>query len=892
MTKLRFHAPILAFLLLACAARADESYFLENGLKVILAPRPASPVVAARVLVKVGAAEEATPTEYGLAHLNEHMAFKTTAKRKVGEIFAVIEKNGGNANAYTSRDETVYLVNLPADSTGLALDVLADLVFAPLYDPDEFASEKEVVVEEIRRRDDNPNALIYDQLSALVYPGHPYGRPVIGSMESVRGVTLEQAWAFHNAYYRPDNAVLIVSGGFDVAETKEDILEYFGELRRPDEPLVRPAFPPVAGVQKPNLLARENRNVALAKVFLGFGAFSAADPRSGRADLLAAALSSGRASRLEEAVKNRQGLVSSIFAHSDSPRDKGVFLVGFETETDKIPAAVRATLAELTNIAAQPFTSGELEKARALAKLSLLRQRETVEGVARMLGDFEHAYGDWRLVDAYLPQWDRIGSSDLTRLAGELFVPGNLAVSVLLPEGAPDPTEELKAILDAFDPKPAGVAAPEKPDFEKVDLLAGVELWVMRDPDADLVSVAAGVAGGLFAEGDDDNGVGNFTAGVWPKATVDRDAAALSLATERLGAWISAQSGRNSLRLRGTFINDAWREGLALFLEVLTRPAFDPANVEEVRQEILAEIATRDENPDSLVVENVAALLYPGHPYRLTVQGSAENVAAFTADDLAAHYRRFIHPGALVIAVAGNLDPQTVREELADGLRGWKADSGDVAAFAEPPAPIASPAVKAVARDFSQARIVFGFQGVGIADGDAAALRVLFGHLSGSGGPLFMKLREEQSLAYSVTGWPAPGVGAGDLKFYIGTDPEKAAVAFSGMRDVIERTVRDGVSEEDVEDARRYLLGQYKFEKEGVGDRTESLLSNILNKVGKDFDEQYLAAIAAVTPEDVRRVAKKYLDFDRVVYSLIGPEAALEAVLELIPEAATREVNG
>ncbi|MDR1612203.1 MAG: insulinase family protein, partial [Planctomycetota bacterium] len=213
------------------AARADESYTLENGLKVILAPRPTSPVVAARVVVKVGSAGEMSPSEYGLAHLNEHMAFKTTAKRKVGEIMSLVESNGGTTNAYTSRDETAYLVNLPADAVGLALDILADLVFAPQYDHGEFAAEKEVVVEEIRRRDDNPNALAYAELLRISYPGHPYGRPVIGGMESVRGVALEEAWAFHNAYYRPDNAVLVVAGGFDAEPTRAEILKCFGGVK-------------------------------------------------------------------------------------------------------------------------------------------------------------------------------------------------------------------------------------------------------------------------------------------------------------------------------------------------------------------------------------------------------------------------------------------------------------------------------------------------------------------------------------------------------------------------------------------------------------------------------------------------------------------------------------
>jgi zinc protease len=400
----------------------------------------------------------------------------------------------------------------------------------------------------------------------------------------------------------------------------------------------------------------------------------------------------------------------------------------------------------------------------------------------------------------------------------------------------------------------------------------------MRDPGIDLATACAGVAGGLLVEDEGDNGVGNFMARVLPKATRDLDSAALSLAAERLGMWISAQSGRNSLRLRGAFLNDNWREALPLFAEVLTRPAFDPVNVEEARREMLAEIAARDEDPDALAVENANRLLYPGHPYRLTPLGSAANVSRFTAEDLAAHYRRFMHPGSMVIAVAGNIDPGAVRDALAGVLKDWKTDSAVVAKPAPPPAGPASPALVVEERDFSQTRIVFGFQGTSFDSNDAAPLDVLLGYLSGSGGPLFRKLRDEQSLAYSVFGWAGSGVGAGDVKFYIGTDPAKAAVAFAGMRKIIEDAAANGIAEKDVDDARRYLLGRHKFSKQGIGDQAESLLSNLLNRAGKDFDGKYLAAIEAVTPDDVRRVAKRFLDFDKAVYSLVGPAASLDAV--------------
>ncbi|MDR0363341.1 MAG: insulinase family protein [Planctomycetota bacterium] len=882
------HAHIASALLLipaiALSARADESFVLENGLKVILAPRPAAPVVTAQVLVKAGSSEEAGPSEYGLAHLNEHMAFKTTAKRTVGEIAAVVEKNGGSYNAYTSRDETVYYINLPADRTPLALDLLADMVFHPAYDPEEFASEKEVVVEEIRRRNDNPNITIHDRFSEIAYPGHPYGRPVIGSIETVRGVSIEEAEAFHDAYYRPDNAVLVIVGGFDAEKTKADIRECFGAVPVPETPLVRPALPTPPEIAGPKVVVGTSAMAATAKAYIGFKGFPAGDPRSVRADLLAAVLSTGRASRLEESVKNRQGLVSSISAYVDSGRDVGLFIIAFDAEAAKVPAAVKAVLAELENIFREPFGTEELEKARALEKLGLLKQREYVENMGRLLAAFEYNYGDWRLLDSYLPQWDQTTSADLVQIAADLFKPEAMSLAVLLPENAADIADELDAVTAFFAPKPKLDGAAAAPEFEKVDFLPGIELWVMQDPRRDLVSVNAGVVGGLFAEDAAKTGIGNFMAEVWPRATVGRPSTELALAGERIGAWLSALSGQNSMRLGGSFMRDNWQEGLSLFLEVLTKPAFDAVNVEETRQEILAAIARRDERPASRAFEMANRALYRGHPYGMEALGTRESIMAITADDLADHYRRYMHPGSLVIAVAGNVDPATVRDALAEALRDWRATSGDVASPAHPPAALAAEEFTRDARDLSQTQIVFGFQGPGLGGDDAAALEVLLGHLSGTGGPLYMELREKQSLAYSVGGGFRPGLGAGDIKFYIGTDPQKAATAFAGMRKILEKTVREGVKREDVDDAKSYIIGQYKFARQSLESLTSETLSNVLYGLGPVFNDRHLAAIASVTEADVRRVAERYIDFDKAVFAVVGTEESLEAIGNALSE--------
>ena len=212
-------------------AQGVTKYELENGLTVILEENHASPVVSVNVWVETGSACE-VKGEYGLAHVHEHMLFKGTEKRDVGEIARVIESSGGDINAFTSFDETVYYVVIASRFLDTALDVLSDAMQNSTFDPGELEKELEVVVEEIRRGQDSPGRNLSEKMFSTAFTEHPYGRPIIGSIESVRSFTREGIMEFYKKWYSPENMVLVVVGDFDSASVEEKIEETFGKLRK------------------------------------------------------------------------------------------------------------------------------------------------------------------------------------------------------------------------------------------------------------------------------------------------------------------------------------------------------------------------------------------------------------------------------------------------------------------------------------------------------------------------------------------------------------------------------------------------------------------------------------------------------------------------------------
>ncbi|MDR1044303.1 MAG: insulinase family protein [Candidatus Adiutrix sp.] len=858
---------------------AEESYILPNGLKVILVEQPGNPVISMRVMIRTGSADEAARSEYGLAHLMEHMAFKGSLRYpEPGVISSLVERNGGDMNAYTSTDSTVYYLNLPSDQAALGLDILSELVFHPLYDPREYELEKEVVIEEIKRGRDNPDRLLSESFFEAAYPDHPYGRPVLGFEDTVRSVTVQEAKAFHSRHYRPDNAVLVVTGGFKAEAIKAAVKNFYAGLEKPAAQLGKAPAPALAPPAGPVLKVEQNDKMALAKVLIGFRGPAGRDAEAPTMDLLASVLSGGNASRLTEVIKDEKGLVTDISAGAYTPRYQGSFFISLETEPDKVLAAVEAVQQELERLIASPPDDGELSRARALAEKSFLSGQESALGLAGQITEFENLFGDWRLRDAYLPLWNRTGQAELTREAARHFRPKNMTLVLMLPPqpaGARNagPTEEdLAALARRLSPPALAEAADSAPAFQEMRLKAGPRLLVMRDAALPLVSARAAALGGLLAEDPGREGLNNFMTSVWAKATVQKPAAALSRAFEDIGATISAFSGRNSVGLSASFLAARRDEGFRLFAEVLTSPIFSPEDVERVRPEILAQIKAQEQQLGGRVMRLLAKNLYPGgHPYSRDLLGSAESIAKMDAAALKKEYERLIRPQDILIAVAGDVEPQKVRETLDEILADWKpGGQAQKVQIPKAPRPIKKFTEIKESLDRAQTHLAYGFQAPGLGSADGPALDVLAAYLSGMSGPLFRELRDRQSLAYTVQCGYNPGLAVGSFTFYIASDPTKVEAALKGFNEIIERTRNQALSGEELEGAKRYLVGSTKIRLQTVSSRSGQAILNSLYGLGLDYEDQRLKAIEKVTAEEVRAAAAKYLNPDRGVLSVLG----------------------
>jgi zinc protease len=878
--KFRWHAHWIAAAALAAAIAGGatpsegreplvEKYVLGNGLTVVIRPNPASPVVAVQAWVKAGSTTE-PEARAGMSHILEHMAFKGTKRRGPGEIAREVESVGGEINAYTSFDQTVYHITISGRFLENALDILADTLENSVFDAGELSRELEVILEEVRMNEDNPGRVVGKALFREAYQVHPYGRPVIGYVDTIRDTTRDDLVSYFRTWYVPGNMVLVIAGGVDPKAARPLIEKTFGRL--PLRPVPERTLP-VEPQQKGTRVVLKEKDARRAYLEMGFHGPAMADPEVYAWDLLSMILGHGETSRLNHVVKDQKGLVDSVYAASYTPKDPGLMFVGGTLAPEKAREALREILQETFRMAAAPPEGPELLRAKTATETEFLYSLESQAALARHVGFYETTLGDASFEQTYLQKIRAVTAEDVRTVAKKYLSPENLTVSEVLPAGqgdAPGPDEVRKIAREAY----AAAASPGTKEVEKAAVAKevlpnGIRVIVRENRSVPVVAVEAGFLAGVRAEPADKGGVSNLVAGMLTKGTKHRSAREISEAVENMGAELSGYSGRNSFGLQGKFLRRDFAEGFRLFAESLREPAFPPEELEKKRRELLGALKGQKDQLAQATFLLFLSAHYGDHPYARNPLGTEPSVRAMTPADLQSYYERWADPRNMVIAVSGDIG---VDEALA-AVRKAFGDLPPRTGY-RPLGPLAVPATDAVRRveeqrEKQQAHFVIGYPGARFTDPDRYALDVLGSALAGMGGRLFVNLRDKKSLAYSVTSFSSEQVDPGFFAFYMGTSADKLDGAIVDTLREIAEVKRGGVTREEFERAKKWMIGTYEIGLQSNASYADKMVYNELYGVG--YEETFSAPekIAAVSLSDVNRLAGSLLDTDRYTIAIM-----------------------
>jgi zinc protease len=355
---------------------------LPNGLTLIVQDHRAADIEAVYLWVGTGVRYE-TPDGLGYAHFQEHMLFKGTDTFGPGYIDRVVEGQGGRDNAFTSFDYTTFQILVPSDGTRTAVGLLDAMAFRSTFDPKEIEAERQVIFDEARIESDTPKSAMLRQLYGLVFPGHPYGRPVLGTPETMNAATQAKLMAFNHRYYTPENMALVAVGPVGSSTIRAMVDATFG--KRPRTGYVPPPAPPLAPLTGA-ACKTVRRPEQQAQLGLGWQAPSLSNPDSFALDLVATILGGSESARLQKTLRDGEHLVSGITVSNSSMKLSGIFYVQAQLEAGDVDKAKRRVLEEIAQLEREGPTEEERQLAVTKAESEHAFAYETTDGVASAYG--------------------------------------------------------------------------------------------------------------------------------------------------------------------------------------------------------------------------------------------------------------------------------------------------------------------------------------------------------------------------------------------------------------------------------------------------------------------------------------------------------------------------
>lgn len=835
---------------------------LDNGMTVVLLENHRAPVVTTQAWVGAGSVTEDEFSGSGISHFVEHMLFKGTARRSVGRIGQEVKEAGGHTNAYTGANKTVYYITFHSDHFDRALDIMADVLMHSVFDPEEIEREREVILREIEMNRDDPFRRLYRMAHQTAYAVHPYGNPVIGYENLLRGLTRDDLLGYYRKLYVPNNMVFVAVGDFDADEALPKIREAFRDYERTS---IAPTVVPQEPAQKGPRERVEAFEVAVAQSMMGFHGPSLHSEDMYPMDVLAILLGGGDTSRLHKELREKRGLVYTITAWSATPPDPGMFWIASSFEPENHEAVTSAIWEQIEKLRSEGISEEELETARAKVLSDYIFSTESVEGQARSLGSGEFDAHDVLFDKRYVEAIGRVTAQDVTRVVEKYFRSENSVIAALMPARGDTPA---KGITDEQEKE--GTI----PQIEKVVLPNGLTLLLREDHGAETIAIRLIVMGGARTENESNTGVTNLMSKAMLKGTATRSAEEIAWAIESRGGSIQSFSGYNSFGFELDMLSRDVEIGMGILGDIVANPSFLQEEVERERTAALASIKSVDDEIFPSSMRLFRRTMFEGHPYSFLVQGEADVLQTIMPEHLKRFHSEAAMASRMVLSVFGDIERSEVLESV-------KRNFGQLRKGTTLPAGQSSRPVSAEPRKASkpmnkeQLAILVGFPGVTVGDPDRYSLDVIASFLNSQGGKLFQTLRDERGLAYSVGAFNLLGLDPGAFVLYIVTEPGKSEEAIDGMFEVIGDLRQNGLDNEELARTKVEVMGNHAIGLQTNGQIATEVSFDELYGLDYNRYREYDSKIRAITAEDIRRVASDIFDLSR--YTLVsvgnlGPE--------------------
>jgi len=869
---------------------------LANGLRVYAIRDTSTPNVSVQMWYDVGSKDDPAGRS-GFAHMFEHLMFKATRNLVSEQMDRLTEDVGGNNNASTNDDYTEYHETIPANHLQRLLFAEADRMASLVVEPKSFASERDVVKEELRQ---NTNARPYGKLfsqyfPAISYTRHPYARGTIGSIDNLDSAQIDDVRAFHATFYRPDNAVLVVSGNFDPAQLNQWVDQYFAKIKRPAR-----AIPRVTTTEQPRTQAVSRTvyeaNTPLPAVLISYPIPADRDPDSAPLAVLNTILSQGESSRLYESLVYRDQLAQSAETYLDVKQGPGNLAViaimagGKDVATGE--AALRKEIARMRDTAVSP---AELAKAKNQIVTAELLGRETAEGKGRTIAQATIIDGDPHAADRQLAAIGRVTAADVQRVARKYlqdnraatihYLPAEsangakgdtiaVAPSVVAQQLVTPPDVEIVTPATAAKriapPAPAATVQATTPKPVEFALANGMRVVVVEKHDLPLMTALLVGQGGGANDPAALPGVNSLAATLLTKGTATRSATDIAQQIETLGGAISSDASWDGSTIDITVKADQAAPALAILADVARNPAFKPDEIERARAQAIDGVQVAQKNPSQLAGLVAARTALGTSAYGHPLEGTPASLKAIGEKDIRAAYAATWAPKQAALVLVGDITPAQARPLAEAAFGTWRT-------VASKPATVPAqsyPRPRVVVVDMpgaGQAGVVVARPGLARSDAryypTAVANTILGGGFSSR---LNQEIRIKRGLAYgagsSLQAGRQPGLIAGRTSTKNPSAPETVSITLAEMK----RLGTEAVTPAELDTRKAVLVGNFGRATETTGGIAGAVGGYVVQGVPLSELGAYVAKVAAVDPAAVQAAAAAELDPARASVVVVG----------------------
>tara|TARA_B100000809_G_scaffold266822_1_gene331926 strand:+ start:4111 stop:6987 length:2877 start_codon:yes stop_codon:yes gene_type:complete len=883
-----------------------EKYQLENGLDVVLHQDKSDPIVSLAIQYEVGSNREKTGRT-GFAHLFEHMLFQESENVPQDQFFKKIQDAGGTLNGGTWKDGTIYYEIVPNNALETVLWLESDRMGFLINTVTEsaFYNQQEVVQNEKRQRvDNNPYGHTGWVIDKNLYPeGHPYNWQVIGELVDLQNATIDDVKEFYNKFYGPNNATLVLAGDFETEDAKALIEKYFGEIKPKEE--VAKLEPQPVTLSETKRLFHEDNFATAPQLNMVWPTREQYTDDAYALDFLAEIISSGKKAPLYKVLVKDKNLTSRTTAYNNSQELAGEFHIIITANNGVNLNDVEAGIFEAFKVLeTEGVSERDVERIKAGLETSFYNGIGSVLGKSFQLAQYNVFAGDPGFITTDIENIKKVTKEDVMRVYNTYikdkpfvmtsFVPkGQLAlitenstkapvveekISENIAKTVESSDEEITKTPSNFDRsvEPSQGTSPKLniPSSWTATLENGMKVYGIEQNEIPTVNFSLVMEGGHLLDDMNKNGVANLMTDIMMEGTANKTPQELEEEIEMLGARINMYTTRESIVISGNTLVRNFDKTLALVEEILLQPRWDEEEFARIKTKTINEIKRSDANPNVVAGRVYNKILYgENHIFSYPTSGTVASVEAITIEDLKAFYTKNYSPTISNFHVVGAITEANSKNSLASLGENWAAKEVVIPSYSVENNRDKASLYFVDIPDAKQSVINIGYISMARTDKDFYPAEVMNYKLGGSfSGNVNLILREEKGYTYGArTGFSGSKI-KGTFKASSSVRTNTTGESVSIFKEQI-AAYKNGVSQEDLDFTRNALIKSNARRFETQFSLLGMLQEMSIYDLPADYIAEEEAIIGAMTLEQHKQLANKYLDESKMAYVVIGDAA-------------------